>query len=135
MIFTILDTLQSKISDHENIYSVNPLYLIIGEVDRHIEEKNERKYWVFDSTDENRELLEKYKKFWNGIKNEIKTVNGGKEGEYGNDFMNIKFNTDDNLLLNKLLKLRMLTIIVRSAFEEDGKFYPQVYLDACLYEL
>ena len=37
--------------------------------------------------------------------------------------MNIKFNTDDNLLLNKLLKLRMLTIIVRSAFEEDGKFF------------
>ena len=111
------------------------MYLIIGEVDRHIEEKNLSKYWVFDTTDENRELLEKYTKFWNGIKNEIKTVNGGKEGEYGKDFMNIKFNTDDNLLLNKLLKLRMLTIIVRSAFEEDGKFYPQVYLDACLYEL
>ena len=43
--------------------------------------------------------------------------------------MKINFDTDDNLLLNKLLKLYMLTIIVRSVFEEDGKFYTQVYLD------
>ena len=49
--------------------------------------------------------------------------------------MKIKFDTDDNLPLNKQLKLCMLTIIVRSVFEEDGKFYPQVYLDECSYEL
>ena len=49
--------------------------------------------------------------------------------------MKIKFNTDDNLPLNKPLKLHMLTVIVRSAFEEDGKLYPQIYLDQCLYEL
>ena len=49
--------------------------------------------------------------------------------------MKIKLNTDDNLTLNKQLKLRLLTIIVRCIFEEDGKFYPQLYLDDCLYEL
>ena len=49
--------------------------------------------------------------------------------------MKIKFDTDDNWPLNKQLKLNMLTIIVRSAFEEDGIFYPQLYLDDCLYEL
>ena len=48
--------------------------------------------------------------------------------------MKIEFDTDDNLLLNKPLKLRMLTVIVRSVFEEDGKFYLQVQLDECLYE-
>ena len=58
-----------------------------------------------------------------------------KKGEYGKDFMKIKFNKDDNLTLNKLLKLHLLTIIVRYIFEEDGKFYPQLYLDDCLYEL
>ena len=47
----------------------------------------------------------------------------------------IKFNTDDDLLLNKPLNLHMLTIIVRSVFEDEGRFYPQVYLDECLYEL
>ena len=70
MIFTILDTLQlKKIDDYESIYSLNPLYLTIGKVDGHIEEKNEKKYLVFDSTDENREVLEKYTKLWSGIKN------------------------------------------------------------------
>ena len=49
--------------------------------------------------------------------------------------MKIKFDTDDNWPLNKQLKLNMLTIFVRSAFEEDGIFYPQLYLDDCLYEL
>ena len=49
--------------------------------------------------------------------------------------MNIKFDTDDSLPLIKPLKLRMLTIIVRSLFEEEGKSYPQLYLDGCLYEL
>ena len=49
--------------------------------------------------------------------------------------MRIKFNSDDYLPLNKILKLRMLTIIVRSVFEEDGKYYPQVFLDECLYEV
>ena len=48
--------------------------------------------------------------------------------------MTIKFNSDDNLPLNKTLKLHM-TIVIRSVFGEHGKFYPQVYLDKCLYEL
>ena len=49
--------------------------------------------------------------------------------------MRIKFNSDDNLPLNKILKLHNLKVIVRSVFEEDGKYYPQVFLDERLYEL
>ena len=49
--------------------------------------------------------------------------------------MKIKFNSDDNLSLNKILKLHNLKIIVRSVFEEDGKYYPQVFLDEYLCEL
>ena len=49
--------------------------------------------------------------------------------------MKIKFEKDDDLPLNKLLKLHMLTTIVRSVFQEDGKSYRQVYLDEYLYEL
>ena len=49
--------------------------------------------------------------------------------------MKIKFNSDDNVPLNKILKLHNLTAIVRSVFEEDGKHYQQVFLDECLYEL
>ena len=105
-----------KFGNCENIYSVNPLYLIIGKVVGHIDEKNGGKYLVFDSTDENKEVLKKYRELWNGIKNEIETINGDKKGEYDKDFMKIKFDRDDNLPLKKQLKLHMLTIIVRSVF-------------------
>ena len=94
--------------DYENIYSVNFLHLIIGEVDGNIEEKNGSKYLVFDSADENKEVLKKYTELWDGITNKIKTINGGRKGEYGKDFMKIKFDTDDNFPLNKPLNLRML---------------------------
>ena len=49
--------------------------------------------------------------------------------------MRIKFNSNDNLPLNKILKLHNLTVIVRSVFEEDGKCYPQVFLDEFLFEV
>ena len=102
------------------------MYLIIGKVDGHIEENNGNKYLVFDSIDDNKEALKKYTERWDGTKNEIETINSSKKGEYGKDFTKIKFNTYDNLPLNKLLKLHMLTIVLRCIFEEDGKFYPQL---------
>ena len=51
------------------------------------------------------------------------------------DYMKIKFNSDDDLPLNKLLKFHSMTIVIRSVFEEVEKLYPQVFLDDTLYEL
>ena len=48
--------------------------------------------------------------------------------------MKIKFNSDDDLPLNKPLKFHATTIIIRPVFDEDGKLYPQVFLDGALYE-
>ena len=84
--------------------------------------KNESKYLVFYSTGENKEVLEKHAERWDEIENKIKTINGSKKGKYGKGFMKIIFGADDSLSLNKSLKLRMLTIIVRSVFEEDKNF-------------
>ena len=49
--------------------------------------------------------------------------------------MKIKFNSDDKLPSNKQLKFPSVAIVIRSVFEEDGKYYPQAFLDDCLYEL
>ena len=125
---------KKKISDCMNINSVNPLYLGITCVNGYIEEKDINKYLVFDSTDENKELLKNYNNTFNGIRNKIKEINDN-ECDYEKDYLKIKFNSDDDLPLNKSLKFRMITITVRHVFEEDGKFYPQVYLDDTLYEL
>ena len=69
------------------------------------------------------------------MKHLIETINGGKKGKYEKDFMKIRFESDDNLPLNNILELHMLTTIVRSVFEEDGKYYPQVFLNEYLYEV
>ena len=69
------------------------------------------------------------------IKNEIETKRESEKGEYDKDFKKIKFDADDNLPINKTLKLHNMTINIRSTFEEDGKFYSQIHLDECLYEL
>ena len=61
------------------------------------------KYFIFDSADENIELLKKYNDVFNGIINKIKKISGD-ECDYENDYMKIKFNSDDDLLLNKKLK-------------------------------
>ena len=74
------------IANCNNINSVNPLYLMINEMIGHFEEKNENKYLVLDEIDENKEVLNKYKEVWEGIKKEIETINGGKKIEYGKDF-------------------------------------------------
>ena len=75
-----------KFGDYNNINSVNPLYLIINEMIGHFEEKNENKYLVLDEIDENKEVLEKYKKVWEGLKKEIETINSEEKIEYGKDF-------------------------------------------------
>ena len=79
--------------------------------------------------------MRKYTELWDKIKYLIKTTNCGKSGECEKDFMKIKSNSDDTLPLNKGLRFHMLTVLVRSIFEEDGKYYPQVFLDEYLYEL
>ena len=113
---------------------MKPLHFIVGEVDGYIEEKNGSKYLVFASTDKNKEVLENYTELWDKIKGLIKKISD-KPGDYDEKYIKIKFNSDDNLPLNKIRKLHNLTIIVRSVFEVDNKYYPQIFLDECLYEL
>ena len=118
---------------------MNPLYLGIIYASRYIErssaeEINENKYLIFDPIDENKELLKKYNNVFNGIIGKIKEISND-ECHYEKDYMKIKFNLDDELPLNKPLKLHNMSITIRSVFKEDGKLYPQVFLDNTLCEL
>ena len=107
---------------------------MIDEMIRHFEEKNE-KYLVLDDEDQNKEVSKKYEEVWESVKKEIETINGGKKVEYGKDFKKIRFESNDDLPLNKPIKLRLLTIIITSVFSEDVKLYPQLFLDNAFYEL
>ena len=124
-----------KIANCNNINSVNPLYLMIDKMIGHFEEKNGNKYLVLDDIDENKEVSKKYEEFWDGIKKEIETINGGKKIEYEKDFKKIRFESNDDLSMNKPIKLLLLTIIIRCVFSEDDKFYAQLFLDNTLYDV
>ena len=62
-------------------------------------------------------------------------MNGGKKLEYGKDFEKIRFESNDDLPINRPVKLFLLTIIIRCVFSKDSKFYPQLLLDDALYKL
>ena len=89
---------------------------------------------IFASTDKNKEILRKYTKLWDKIKNQIETISGNKQIEYGKDFIKIRFESDDDLPLGKILSIPECIIAVRSVFQEDNNYYPQVYLHECFYE-
>ena len=72
------------------------MYLRTDHAYGYIEEKVVNKYLIFDSTDENKELLKKYNDVWSRIKNKIEEVSSG-ERDYEKDYMNIKFNSNDDL--------------------------------------
>ena len=77
-----------KIDDCKNIHSVNPLYLRVDHASGYIEEKGVNKYLIFDSTNQNKELLKKYNDVFNRIRDKIKEISNG-ECEYEKDYMKI----------------------------------------------
>ena len=86
---------------------------------------------IFDSTDENKELLKKCSDVFNGTRDKIKEIISN-ECDYEKDYIKIKFDSDDDLPLNKSLKFSLMIIAIRHVFEENVKLYPQVFLDDTL---
>ena len=88
------------------------MYLIVNHANVYIEEKGVNKYLVFYSTDENKELkAKKYSDVYNGIRDKIKEVSSGAR-DYEKNYIKIKFNSDDNLPLNKTSKFHNMIVII-----------------------
>ena len=113
MFITLVMWLFKEIANCNDINSVNPLYLMIDKMIGLFEEKSGNKYFVLDDVDENKEVSKKYKEIWEGVKKEIETINGGEKLEYGKDLKKNRFESNDDLPLNKPIKLLLLTIIIR----------------------
>ena len=117
-----------------NANSVNPLNLMINRIKGHFEEVDGDKYLIINS--ENGDIMQKCQEFFDGIKEIIKKINDYSQPiKYDDSYMKIKFNTDDNIPLNKIIYLPTITITIRSITQKDGKYYPQLFLDECLYEV
>ena len=117
-----------------SINSVNPLYLMINRIKGNFEEVDGDKYLIISS--ENGDIIQKYQEFFDGIKYIIKKIYDYNQPiEYDDNYMKIKLNADDNILLNKIIYFPTITMIMRSVTQKDGKYYPQIFLDECLYQV
>ena len=122
-----VDVKRNAYIDFEKEVNVkDPKFQVGDNVRIFIEEKGVNKYLIFDSADKNKELLKKYNDVFSGIRDKIKEINSD-ECDYEKDYMQIKFNSDDNLPLNKRLKFYNITITIKSIFKEDGKLHLQVF--------
>ena len=75
-----------------------------------------------------------YMKIWEEIKKVINEVADNKLGDYSKDYSVIMFASDDVLPLNSVINIRSLTIIIKSVLSKGNNFYPQIYLNCCLYD-
>ena len=114
--------------------SVNTLYLIINKIKGHFEEVDGDKCLIISS--ENGDIMQKYQEVFDGIKEIIKRINDySQPTKYDDNYMKNKFNTDDNIPLNKIIYFPTMTIIIRTVTQKDGTYYPQLFLDECLCEV
>ena len=95
----------------EKIYSVNPLYLIFRYLNGYFEEINGNKYLTLVPTNESMEKIKKYEELWIKIRDLIRSITKNSD-DYDEKYIKIKFNLDDELPLNKMIEIPIITIVV-----------------------
>ena len=107
---------------------------MINRIKDHFEELDGDKYLIISS--ENGHIMQKYQEVFDGIREVIKIISYYSQPiKYDDNYMKIKFNTDDNIPLNKIIYFPTINIIIRFVTIKDDKYYPQLFLDDCLYEV
>ena len=79
-----------------------------------------------------KEALKDYKKLWEKTKRQIEVINDDEPIEHRKNFMEIKFESDDDLPLGKTINILGMIYVVASVLEKSGKCYPQIFLQECM---
>ena len=113
--------------------SVNPLYLRITDMKGQFKKgKSDNVWYLIIFGDEN--VLRIFANIWKSIRAKLEKNTSGIV-QYDKDYMKIKFESNDNLPTDKIVNIRLATIIIRSVFAKNDKFYPQLFLDNALYNI
>ena len=92
------------------------------------------KYLTLVPTNKSKEKTKRYEELWIKIRDLIRSITKSPD-DYDEQYMKIKFNSDDELPLNKTIEIPSMIVVVRATFLENNKYYPQVLLDECLYKI
>ena len=106
-----------KDSTFVKIYSANLLYLIINKVNGKFEEMNKNKYLMLVPTNESKKIIKKYEELWSKIRDLISSITKNSVDE---KYLKIKFNLDDELLLNKTVETHRMIIVVGAVFHKNN---------------
>ena len=112
-----------KDSKYVKINSVNPLYLIFNKVNGYFEEINGNKYLTPVPTNESKEKIERDEELWSKIRDLIRSITKNSDN-YDEKYMKIKFDSDDDLPINKMIEIYITKIDVRAIFYEIKKYSP-----------
>ena len=100
----------------------------------YFEKSNGNKYSTLVLTNDSNNKIKKYKEMWNKIWYLMRSITK-KLNDYEEKHIKIKFCSDDELPLNKTIKIPVMVLTVTAIFYENKKYYQQVFLDGCLHEL
>ena len=122
---------KKKISECNVINSVNLLYLRIVDMKGQFEKgKDDAWYLIISYKDD---VYEKLMGIFGSIKNKI-TEKDWDVVEYDKDYIKIKFESNTIFPTDKDVNIHLATIVIRAVFAQDGKYYPQLFLDSRLYK-
>ena len=110
-------------------YDKDPFYLVIDNVKGYFEQNDDNKYLRMIFTSKSQKMM--YTRIWEEIKKVINEVD--ELSNYDKNYDVISFDTDDILSLNSIINIYSMTIIIKSVFKDNNKFYPQIYLTNCRY--
>ena len=119
--------------------ATNPLYFVIKRLIGYIEktEGSSDKYLVVARSVYNKIINSGLDKVWGSIENKIEDISNPYPEHYPNikikDYNKFRFNSDIDLPLDTLIEFRSLVINVSCVIEKDNEYYPEIYLDECLY--
>ena len=108
----------------------------------YFEENNENKYLTLVPTNESNEKIKKYEELWIKIKDLNRSITKNTD-DYNGKYMKIKFNSDNELPLNKTIEIHKMRTVVRAIVHGNNiiiniiswKAYPQVFLDECVHKI
>ena len=129
------------IEPDDDINSISPLYLVVRHLFGRVEkiQGSSDSYLVVDEN--NKEVINAFDKLWKFIKDEINRLikrndkfTFGNAGNKISEYKKLRFSSDVDLPLDTLIEFHMLTIVINYVIGKGNKYYPEIYLDECLYK-